>query len=102
MRWCIFYDDGTTFSSEDGGPEAAPPSGVVVIATLEDGQEHPVTLHGKDGFFIWRDGAWWLSEAMGFWDHMLLSPGAKVVKFGRWVTHQRYDEVVTEATRWRG
>lgn len=32
MRWCIYYEDGSTYSDTDGPPHESPPWGAVVLS----------------------------------------------------------------------
>ena len=113
--WCIFYEDGTTYSSDQGHPEDAPgSSAVVAIAQLLNdnyrnpsegprlrrvagGDYDPVT-EGQD-FFIFREGQWFASNLVGLaW--YFQEPGYKVVKMGRWVPQAVYSEVMDRAREW--
>jgi len=53
-RWKIWYLDGSTFSSEDGKPEAAP-DGIEVIAERRDGR---TLLHTGGEHYRWDGNGW--------------------------------------------
>lgn len=36
LKWIIYYEDGSEFTSDDGGPEDAPRQGVAVIAQADE------------------------------------------------------------------
>lgn len=63
MRWKLYYDDGATFSDEDGRWEDAPHRGVLVLAT-EDPDVGRELDHGPRGEFF----AWW-PQATKPWGH---------------------------------
>lgn len=82
MKWKIYYDDGSTFSDEDGRVYDAPALGVQVIA-----QEDPDVgrqLFWEIDFYWYSEHGWFGGDVFGLWDY-LATPGPKVVKFGRYV-----------------
>lgn len=54
--WLIVYYDGSTFSSDDGGPEDAPRWGVQVIAKRDEDVGR-VLVWMRD-FYCWQEGQW--------------------------------------------
>lgn len=104
MGWRIFYDDGSTFGNEDGGPADAPTHGVIaVVAVLED-DGVPRVMHQSD-LYWWRDGVWWAGDTFGFLDQAGRF-GATWVKQGRSVLPNDYQEIMSRAVAlsddWRG
>lgn len=91
--WRIYYDDGSTFSSNDGPPEDAPALGVICIA-----QPDPeVGRHIVSGFdYYWFTYEWWGGDLFGLFDY-LITPGHKTVKFGRTVSNTDFSEIVNRA-----
>jgi hypothetical protein len=93
MKWRIYYDDGSTFSDEDGPPEMAPGLGVQIIV-----DPHPSVgrrmLHSHD--YYWHGGGWQGGDIFGFWDY-LQRPGLKVVKFGRTIATAAFDAIYRRA-----
>jgi hypothetical protein len=53
--WIVFYDNGDTFSSDDGGPEDAPTDGVIVVAVSNIATGR--TLWHSADFYCWHDDA---------------------------------------------
>lgn len=106
MAWCIWYIDGTTFTSEDGPPEDAPGSGVVVIA--QDGGNHDTpyvksgqgygVVEGRD-WYLYDRGHWFSSDMAGLVQYVT-EPGAKIVKAGRWVPPDVFAQLHATASRW--
>ena len=104
--WCIWYVDGTTFSSDDGNPEDAPGAGVVVIA--QDGGSHDdpyvtggqqwKTVSGYD-WYIYDQGFWFSTNMQGLTQY-ITEPGAKIIKAGRWVPPAVYNELRSKAAKW--
>jgi hypothetical protein len=105
MEWSIWYANGTTFDSDDGTPADAPGSDVVVI-TQKLPERKAVTVAGQsfstvEGFdwYLFRDGMWFASNLMGLCQYVA-EPGRKIIKMGRWVHPQVYDDCMKEAAVW--
>jgi hypothetical protein len=83
VDWIVFYDDGSTFSSDDGAPEQAPAWGVMVIAARS--AEHGRTLWLGQDFFWWdEDGEWVDGDLVGLIDYLARRPYTKkIVLMGR-------------------
>jgi hypothetical protein len=66
--WKVYYDDGTTFDSDQGPPEAAPRFGIMAI---KQGPKHG-SVFSRD-FFIYRTdyGCWIEVDHDGLIDHLL-------------------------------
>jgi hypothetical protein len=96
LAWRIYYSDGSTFSSDQGEPQDAPPTGVICIRE-RNASAGSVTRSGKD-FYIWNAeaGQWWQSDAVGFWQYMF-EPGPKVVKFGVNTSDENYNWIMGTA-----
>jgi hypothetical protein len=94
MEWQIFYDDDSTFSSEDGGPEAAPCRGVIAIVCRDPGAGFLVC--SRFDFYHWREDGWYGGEFVGLIDY-LFEPGWKTVKFGRTIDNQKFQEIHARA-----
>lgn len=56
MNWRIYYDDGSTFSSEDGLPEEAPLDGIQGIAQEKDNGVKE--FHEGFEYYYWMDDCW--------------------------------------------
>lgn len=79
LDWRVYYGDGSTFSSEDGPPEDAPPLGVQAV--------------------ICQRELWGCGDIFGLFDY-LMSPGRyKVVRFGRLVSNAAYQAAVEAARK---
>lgn len=82
MKWVVWYDDGSTFDSSQGPPEAAPRVGVLCItqASAEHGR---VMWVGKDYFWWDEDGAWVNGDSTGLLDYLTRGGKEKIVLIGR-------------------
>lgn len=71
MLWRIHYDDGSTFSDEDGVPDETRAYGVLAIAQ-SDTQVGRVIIHDKE-FYVYRQdfGYWVGSDRRGIFDALL-------------------------------
>jgi hypothetical protein len=56
VEWVIWYDNGTSFSSEDGPPDAAPRVGVQVVAVRDIRVGR--LLWAGDDYYCWQEGQW--------------------------------------------
>jgi hypothetical protein len=97
IRWIIWYDDGSSFTSDDGEPHEAPRWGVQVIAAYS--ADHGRVLnHGKD--FYWRDGDEWLGgDLVGLVDHLTRPGTTKIVLVGRGVPPAAFLRLLDAADR---
>lgn len=84
MNWRIYYDDGTTFSDEDGAFTSAPNDGVLGVVVADDDVGRHL-LKDKDYYFILRDGTIGETDDLGPFLRRL-----GVVKFGRWAGDKPY------------
>lgn len=100
IDWRIYYGDGSTFSSADGPPEAAPAWGVVSVA-CRDSQD-PREIHRMQGtgfdFFVWDGIEWWGVDQIGLIDR-LADRTAKVVCFGRTIPTPAFQEITRRAVK---
>lgn len=83
MLWRLYYDDGSTFSDEDGPWEEAPPDGVLFAVQWQDGKKE--VLSGSD-FYFFHDGSFGQTNDLG---PLLRKLG--IIKFGRWTTHAKLE-----------
>ena len=93
--WKIFYDDGSSFSNEDGEPEDAPGVGAVVIADSVANY----TAHRWDWYY-WRPskGEWWGADIHGLLYQLCKNPrDTLAVKQGGMVTTQFYQKCMRDA-----
>ena len=91
--WEILYADGSVFTSEDGGPEWAPRTGVQAI--LQDDPDVGVQLLGSsDGSWFWRFGRWWPSDQRSCHTYRTSSLGEWCLEVeGEWVPDARWWEI---------
>ncbi len=91
-KWIIYYDDGGTFSSDEGSPEEAPLDGIQVIADKLDGQ--PQYLFDRD-FYYWTGDMWVHGYQRDFecWVRSI----AKQIKYGVVTSKENYDGILKEA-----
>lgn len=84
MRWRLYYDDGSTYGSEDGPWELAPADGVLFAVEWVDDQKRIYSGHD----FYLNDGGLGYTDDLG---PLLRKLG--VVKFGRWTSHKTLEAV---------
>ena len=94
IDWIVYYDGGSTFTSDDGLPGDAPRDGVQVVSCRH---EHTGKLiwHSSD-YYCWQ-GEWVPRNIVGLHDY-LRQPGVeKIVLQGRGVAYHRFVEVYNRA-----
>ena len=83
MRFKIYYDDLSTFSSEDGPWDEAPADGILYVVSWVDGKKD--ILSGADFYFL-HDGAIGSTSDLGPLQRKL-----GFIKFGRWTSHKNME-----------
>lgn len=61
MDWKLYYADDATFSSEDGSPADAPPSGVLLIAQIDPDTGWSVLCRASCYVYLvdaWQEADW--------------------------------------------
>lgn len=92
MRWRIYYDNGGTFSNDDGSPWDAPRVGVVLVVQSDERAGWVVAC--GDDYFYWEPGVggWRNTSQFGFFDHLIRCK-APLALFGRMVSDEKYAEI---------
>jgi hypothetical protein len=96
LGWRVWYNNGTTFSNEDGLPEEAPLDGIqIIVEWLDNGQRH--YHYGRD-FYIWTGDRWNHGYQREFdtWVRNLL----KQIKYGYCTSDENYEKIIKEAKSW--
>jgi hypothetical protein len=94
MDWIAYYDDGSSFTSEQGGPGDAPGLGVVCVAIADESIGRAV-IHGWD-FYVWHEpGGWDAHNLHGLLDQLTMRPSnVSAVMQGRMVPRIEYERIV--------
>ena len=73
--WRIYYGDGSTFSSNDGHPEHAPATGVIVIAQRNPlPNENPYIQHMAD-YYVWLGSHWLGCDLFRLYQYLFVDNG---------------------------
>jgi hypothetical protein len=91
MDWCIYYDDGRTFSSVDGRFEDAPADGVICIVR-KDGDRSEFVSGGDYYVRFEEDGSIIATEDIG---PILRKLGW--MKFGRFTSNKNHARIMARA-----
>lgn len=95
-EWVVWYSDGSSFSSEDGGPGDAPRRYVQAIAVAAQSCGNYVL--SEQDFYCWHDG--WIPHDFNGLMQYLAAPGTeKIVLSGYWIKRDKYAEIRTMARR---
>lgn len=99
VRWRVYYDDGFTFSNEDGVPEQAPAFGVICIVSIDD-LVGRVILHRRDWYY-WspKTEGWWGGDIHGLLDRLLHRIPTDAVCQGRTISDEAYRDIMAAADR---
>lgn len=95
MRWVIWYADGSSFTSLDGGPDNAPRWGVLCIAAYS-GDHGRVIWHGGD-YYAFEEGEWGPRDLVGLIDYLTRPGAAKIVLVGRHVPPDQFWKIYHRA-----
>lgn len=94
-NWKIYYDNGQTYSPEDGRWEDAPADGVLFVVDKQGDVHHH---SGADYYWKLQDGTVVATSDLG---PLLRSLG--IVKFGRWTTHTNMERIRQRVVEeWKG
>lgn len=97
-RWRVYYADDSVFTSDEGEPHEAPRHGVQFVA-IQDPEVGWQGEQSPEGYWIWRNGRWFGTDTMGFWDYLYHHRGPCVCLFGRTLTRPRYRTLLKRATK---
>lgn len=90
-EWIVWYDDGSSFSSEEGGPEDAPRFGVICIAVRS--AEHGRIIWVGHDYYWWTEEGWASGDAEGLCDYLDQPGSIKIRLKGRSVPATRFHRV---------
>lgn len=98
LVWRIYYGDSSTFDSSQGGPQDAPPWGVLCVVEPDPVTGRHIVADPQKGFFVWCDehGEWDVKDYAGLLDFLAHFPGS-VVRFGRGVPNAVFRTVLARA-----
>lgn len=88
--WRIYYDTGSTYDSDDGPFESAPPDGIICIVR-RDG-ERVEFISGADFYWRFDDGSIAATSDIG---PLLRSLGW--IKFGRYTSNRNHERIMQRA-----
>ena len=98
--WCIWYEDGSTFSSEDGLPQDAPKYGAILVTQTDD-KFRKLLMNGD--FFLYRADwdCWMECDRNGFLDLIVEHCyDISVVLPGRHTLRNVFNRAKAEAQEW--
>lgn len=95
MDWCIYYSDGSTFSSDDGAWKDAPGWDVQVVL-FRDPIVDWAMRHNGDFFRLDEDGSIVGMDITGMLDWAVNELGLKA---GRMLSRDKFDIVYQQAKR---
>jgi hypothetical protein len=97
--WIIWYDDKSSFSSDDGAPWDAPREGVACISVPHESCGRYVL--GEVDFYCWHfeDTQWVPHDRIGMLQYLRKPGKEKVVIEGYWMAKDRYIKIKRQAKR---
>jgi hypothetical protein len=97
--WVIYYDDGTSFSSDDGDPSRAPKEGVQVVACADVGTGK-LLWHSAEAYCWHIEGEWVPHSETGLRRYLALSAEGKEAGLyirGYAIPYRRFVEIYNKA-----
>ena len=97
LNWRIYYEDGSTFSNQEGSPEAAPPFGFVCAVGYDETGTRYI-MHGWDHYcFDLNSIQWWGMDLCGVFDRLSRNL-VFAYKQGRTVTKSEFKAIMSRAS----
>ena len=94
MSWKIWYDDSTTFSSDDGSPHEAPVDGIVCIS--ERFANGRLEVHHGHDYYRWMGDCWAMGNQASL--ERWLRKTDTLIKFGRYTAQAVYKKALEDAS----
>lgn len=94
--WIVFYEDGSTFASDDGEPSDAPKDGVIVVsvADITTGR----TLWHSADYYCWhREGEWVPHNQRGLDYYLAQEDEPGIYLAGYTIPNARWQEIYRQA-----
>jgi len=95
-QWRIFYADGPTFDSDQGGPADAPCSGFVAAVGYDEAGDRYIMQSWDHYCYDQGSKQWWGCDLFGVFDRLRMGV-MFAYKEGRTVTKETFSEIVTRA-----
>ena len=100
-EWVVWYSDGTSFSSDDGGPADAPRQYVQCVAVADEGCGRYVM--SEQNYYCWHYEAsppqWVPHDFVGLLQYLAAPGEKKTVLSGYWIARDRYAALRTRALK---
>lgn len=99
MNWIIYYDDGSSFTSDDGPPEKAPREGVQVISNANQAIGK-LLWHSAEAYCWHNEGEWVPHSSTGLQRYLALSEQGKepgIYVLGYAIPYFRFQKIYTSA-----
>jgi hypothetical protein len=94
--WRIYYDDYSTFDSDQGEPHEAPPVGFIVAVAYDEAGDR-FLMHGWSHYcFDKASFQWWGMDDMGVFDRLRRNL-VYAYKEGRTVTKSEWNAIMERA-----
>lgn len=94
IDWVIYYEDGSSFTSENGEPGLAPRDGVQVVAVRDD-RTDKLIWHSFD-FYCWQ-GEWVPRNEAGLYDYLRQPGKEKIVLQARGIGYRKFVSLYEKA-----
>ena len=95
-KWKIWYDDGTTYSSDDGLPEDAPVDGVQAILQWLPYDNYDIIP--PNDYFWWLEDRWVSGSVSGL-ERCLRKRSQVILLFGRWAGSKLYYKILDDVRK---
>lgn len=97
LKWRIYYDDGSTFSNADGGPECSPVFGVICIVQPDAVVNR--TILSRWDFYYWDGDGWSGCDIYGVIDRASNDLPMRSLRQGRTISSADYTRILDMADK---
>ena len=108
VDWKIFYEDGSTFTNKDGGPEDAPKNYVEVVMQYEPFRDRRDIISGAGTtyqYYCWHGDRWIIHDDSGLEQYNALFKENPIVLRGFYIEDEKFWAIHTQAVNdpeWQG
>jgi hypothetical protein len=102
LEWQIWYEDGSTFSNDDGLPEESPPWGAVAIGQRARRHYQDALYSGAPWYVYRTDHGFWMElDDTGYLDCMVHhAKDVSAVRPGRYIRRDHFFATMKQVEAW--
>lgn len=93
MLWKIYYDDGSTFTEDNGTPWEAPRLGVQFVVQKLEHNKRYLILSGADYYTYQEEFGWWYCTELDMFDHLFTAGSNQLFIKGKMIGYEKTNEM---------